>query len=120
MEDARAFAGVNAFYVASSGANSAFAVQFVNDVASDPSIAEGMFAINELPPTSLDLQKSLAADNPEMVRVAEYAEKADPMPAIPQMQEVWGPLGQAEANIVKGADPKSTMESAGEEIAGKI
>jgi arabinogalactan oligomer/maltooligosaccharide transport system substrate-binding protein len=89
-------------------------------VASDPSIAEGMFAINELPPTSLDLQKSLAADNPEMVRVAEYAEKADPMPAIPQMQEVWGPLGQAEANIVKGADPKSTMESAGEEIAGKI
>jgi arabinogalactan oligomer/maltooligosaccharide transport system substrate-binding protein len=110
MEDARAFAGVNAFYVASSGANSAFAVQFVNDVASDPSIAEGMFAINELPPTSLDLQK----------RVAEYAEKADPMPAIPQMQEVWGPLGQAEANIVKGADPKSTMESAGEEIAGKI
>ncbi|UYG16720.1 extracellular solute-binding protein [Brachybacterium huguangmaarense] len=120
MQPARSFAGVNAFYVATKAKNQAFAVQFVNAVATDPSIAEGMFGVNELPPTSLDLQQSLAADNPEMVQIAQYAENADPMPAIPQMQEVWGPLGQAEANIVKGADPTSTMESAGQEITSKI
>lgn len=120
MDEARPFAGVNGFYVASEGKNQATALQFVNDVATDSSIAEAMFEVNELPPTSLDLQKSLANDHPEMVQVAEFAENADPMPALPAMQEVWTPLGQAQANIVKGADPKKTMESAGKEIASKI
>lgn len=55
-----------------------------------------------------------------MVKIAEFANAAEPMPAIPAMAEVWSPLGKAQANIVNGADPKGTMESAGQEIASKI
>lgn len=42
------------------------------------------------------------------------------MPTIPAMAAVWQPLGIAQANIVKGADPKDTMESAGEQIKSQI
>ena len=120
MDPAAPFAGVNAFFVASSGANQAFAQQFAADVVSSPDIAEAMFPGNELPPVNLELQEKLSGEYPEVVRVAEYAESASPMPAIPEMAAIWGPLGQAEANLVGGADAESTMTSAGEQISSQI
>lgn len=120
LQPAKPFAGVNAFYVAANGKNAGFAEQFVADVAAKPEIAEAMFSSNELPPVNLELQKKLQGENPEMVKIAELAEKSDPMPSIPQMAAIWGPLSKAQAAIVGGADPASTMKSAGEEISAQI
>lgn len=120
MDPAVPFAGVNAFYVATNGKNPAFAQQFATAVASSADIAEQMFPKNELPPINLELQKKLSGDYPEIVKIAELAGSAEPMPAIPEMAAIWGPLGQADANIVGGADPESTMTSAGEEITKQI
>ena len=120
MDPAVPFAGVNSFFVASSGQNRAFAEQFVNEIATSPAIPEAMFAENKLPPVNLELQEKLLADNPELVEIARYAEDAEPMPSIPAMSAVWGPLGKAQAAIGGGADPESTMVSAGEAIATQI
>ncbi|GAA1321253.1 extracellular solute-binding protein [Brachybacterium rhamnosum] len=120
MDPAVPFAGVNAFYVATNGKNPAFAQQFATAVASSADIAEQMFPKNELPPINLELQEKLSGDYPEIVKIAELAGSAEPMPAIPEMAAIWGPLGQADANIVGGADPESTMTSAGEEITKQI
>lgn len=120
MDPAKPFAGVNAFYVASSGKNAGFAQQFLADVASKADIAEKMFETNQLPPANLELQKKLSGEYPNIVKIAEFAEKADPMPSIPEMAAIFGPLGQAQANIIGGADPASTMKSAGDEIASQI
>jgi arabinogalactan oligomer/maltooligosaccharide transport system substrate-binding protein len=120
MGPAQPFAGVNAFFVASSARNQAFAQQFVNEIAASPEIPAAMFELNKLPPVNLELQETLSGDNPELIKIAEYAETAIPLPAIPEMAAVFGPLGQAEAAIVGGADPESTMVSAGEEIASRI
>ncbi|MBE6475164.1 MAG: extracellular solute-binding protein [Actinomyces succiniciruminis] len=120
MDDARPFAGVNAFYVAAAGANKAFAETFVADVAKDSSIAEAMYAINPLPPVQQDLAGKLESSDANMVKFMEFAENADPMPAIPEMSGIWGPLGMAEANIVGGSDPESTMTSAGDEIRSTL
>jgi len=117
---ARPFVGVNCFFVASKGKNKAFAVDFVADAAKDSTFAEAMFTSNELPPAQKDLAEKLKTEHADMVTLADLAANADPMPAIPAMSAVWQPLGQAEANIVGGADPASTMTSAGEEIKKKI
>lgn len=114
------FAGVNCFYVASKGEHRAFAETLVADVAKDSSFAEAMFPLNELPPAQKDLVDKLKSSNPDMVTFSEFAAAADPMPAIPAMSAVWQPLGLAQANIVKGADPEQTMRSAGEEIKRNI
>ncbi|MGY5763689.1 sugar ABC transporter substrate-binding protein [Brachybacterium sp. DNPG3] len=120
LDPAEPFAGVNAFYVASGGANPAIAQQFATAIASSPDIAEQMFPKNQLPPVHVELQESLSAEYPEIIQIAEYAANATPMPAIPEMAAIWGPLGQAQANIVGGADPESTIVSAGEEIVSQI
>lgn len=114
------FAGVNAFYVAAAGKNPAIAQQFATAVASSPDIVEQMFPKNELPPVNLALQDKLTADYPEIIKIAELAGGGEPMPSIPEMAAIWQPLGQAQANIVGGADPESTMVSAGEEITSQI
>lgn len=120
MEPAKPFAGVNLFYVAANGKNAINAQTFIQSVAEDTTLIKAMFEKNPLPPVNLDLQKELAAENPDMIKVAKFAEEATPMPAIPAMAAVWQPLGLAQANIVGGADPKSTMESAGKQITEQI
>lgn len=121
MGEARAFAGVNAFYVAAGGKNKAFAETFVAEVAKDSTIAEAMYAVNPLPPVQKDLVTTLEASDPDMVTFTELAtSNADPMPSIPEMAAIWGPLGKAYANIVGGADPTSTIQSAGEEIKSAL
>lgn len=121
MSAARAFAGVNAFFVAAGGKNKAIAETFLADVAKDSTITEAMYAINPLPPVQVDLATTLEASDPNMVTFMNLAaDNADPMPAIPEMAAVWGPLGKAYANIVGGADPTTTIQSAGDEIKSTL
>lgn len=121
MEGARPFAGVNGFYIASKGKNAAFAQTFVADVIKDTTITKAMFDINQLPPVQTDLADELKDEYPNMVTFSQLAtDNADPMPSIPEMAEVWTPLGKAEANIIKGADADSTMKSAGDAIKQAI
>ncbi len=117
---ARPFAGVNCFYVASNGKNKAFAETFVADAAKDMTFAASMFPSNELPPAQKDLAEKLKAEQPDMVTFADMSAQADPMPAIPAMSSVWEPFGRAQANIVAGADPASTMAGVGETIRASI
>ena len=116
MGDAVPFAGVNVFYVAANGKNRTIAESFVADVAKDSTVAEAMFAKNELPPAQKDLVEKLKSSNPDMATLADIASAAAPMPSIPQMAAIWPSLGQAEANIIAGKDPKSEMEAAGTAI----
>ena len=120
MEPAAPFAGVNSFYVASNAKNAGFAQQFMTDVATSPEVAQAMYEANPLPPVNLELREKIAGEDEHVMIFAEAAEAADPMPAIPAMAAIWEPLGIAQANIVSGKDPHSTMEAAGEEIAAAI
>lgn len=120
MKPAQPFAGVNMFYVASKGKNAMNAQSFAQSIAEDTTVVEAMFEKNQLPPVNTDLQGKLSKDHPELIQVAQFAEKALPMPAIPAMAAIWKPLGLAEANIVAGADPKAAMESAGKQITEAI
>ena len=114
------FVGVNCFYVASNGKNKAFAETFVADAAKDMTFAASMFPSNELPPAQKDLADKLKTEQPDMVTFADLSAKAEPMPAIPAMSSVWEPFGRAQANIVAGADPASTMTGVGQTIKASI
>jgi arabinogalactan oligomer/maltooligosaccharide transport system substrate-binding protein len=116
LHEARPFATVNSFYLAANGQNPAFAQQFVADVAGSTEIVRSMFESNQMPPTQRSLMAELQDAYPAMVTIGELAEAADPMPAIPEMSAVWGPLGQSQAAVVEGADPRSTFTKAADEI----
>ena len=42
------------------------------------------------------------------------------MPAIPAMAAIWDPFGKAEAAVIGGADPTTTVAAAGKTISAQI
>jgi len=120
LQPAAPMATVNGFYVAANGMNRAFAEQFLTDLASSTDIVAAMFESNQLPPAQKSLVEQLTADFPNVVKFGYLVENAEPMPAIPEMAAVWGPLGQAQAQIIDGADPESTIRAAGDQIVSVI
>ncbi len=120
MEPAKPFAGVQAFFVASKGQNKAFGQEFVANAMNTPEAMQIMFDKAKLPPALTSLQQSAGAQDPQLQAFLEAANSGDPMPALPQMQAVFGPLGKAYSAIVGGADPAATMQSTAKTIQDAI
>jgi len=114
------FAGVQAFFVASKGKNRAFGQEFVSNAMNTPQAMQIMYERTKLPPTLTSLQQSAGAADPQLKAFLDAANSGEPMPAIPQMQAVFGPLSKAYSAIIGGADPTSTMQSTGKTVADAI
>ena len=120
MSPAQPFTGVQAFYVASNGKNKSFAESFVLDSANTPETMQALYAAEARPPAMTSVLEEVSAADPDTAAFAEAAAGGQILPAIPQMAAVWEPLGKAQSAIVGGADPASTMTSAGTTIAGNL
>ena len=48
--------------------------------------------------------------------VSTQVGRADPMPYIPQMQLIWSPVSEAFLKAIEGADPKTVLDKAQEQI----
>ncbi|TGO04403.1 sugar ABC transporter substrate-binding protein [Serinibacter arcticus] len=124
MGPAVPFMGAQAFYVASNGANKSFAQAFVTGTTGGALNSEDtmqiLFDNANLPPAMTSVREAAAAADPLVGVFGDAADQAQPMPAIPAMDQVWTPLGQAYAAIIGGADPAGTMTTAGETISAAI
>jgi arabinogalactan oligomer/maltooligosaccharide transport system substrate-binding protein len=118
MEPAEPFMGSQGFMVASSGQNKAFAQEFVTNAINDPESMQQLFELSNQPPAMTSVREAVTDE--KVLAFAEAAEAAAPMPAIPAMNQVFAPLGQAWAAIIGGADPAATMNQTHETIAGAI
>lgn len=117
MNPAAPFMGVNVFYVASNGANKAFGQDFIaNGVNSEASMEIMQDATRQPSAMTSVLDKA----DPIVKTFGEAAANAQPMPAIPAMDAVWGPLGTAYANIIGGKPAAAEMESAAKTIQDAI
>ncbi len=124
MGPAQPFMGAQAFYVASAGKNKSFAQAFVTgNTPGALNTAETMTTLYEganLPPAMTSVRDVAAAADPNIGIFGAAADAAEPMPAIPAMDQVWTPLGQAYAAVIGGADPASTMETTAATITAAI
>ena len=124
MDPAEPFLGVNQFYVASNGANKTFAQDFITSTAAGglntPEAMQTLYEISAQPPAMTEIADQAKADDADMAAFLDAATAAQPMPAIPAMDAVWGPLGQAYSSIVGGADPAETMTTTSDAIAETI
>lgn len=68
------------------------------------------------PPARRDATRRAAKSEPDLAVWAEAARHGDPVPNVPQMDAVWGPLAQAEADIVSGDDPATALRQAADRI----
>ncbi|MEV7777240.1 extracellular solute-binding protein [Kitasatospora sp. NPDC088351] len=117
---ARPFIGVQSFYLSAKARNQPLAQEFLlREVGSE----EGQLALYQASPEPPALSSALAkvsATDPDIGSFAAAGAGGQPLPTIPAMNAIWGPLGQAEAGIVAGADPAETMRQAGDAIRAAL
>lgn len=117
---ARPFIGVQSFFVTSGGDSQDLAHEFAANFADDPEFSLVLYDADPRSPALAQALEVVALDNPELAGFREAGENGLPMPAIPEMEAVWTPFGQAVADVVGGADPRTALEAAEAEIVAGL
>lgn len=119
-EEARPFAGVQAFFVNANGRNPVAAQDFVTNWITQPESQLALYKSTGRPPASSTAVEQMQ-DDPWRTQYAVIAETALPMPAIPAMGAVWSFWGTAENAIVDGrGEPQQLWENMISNIEGQI
>ena len=118
---ASAFITVDAAYVASKGRNKALAQEFATNFWSRPEVSLTLFRANPNVPALKATLQQIQGSDPYVVKAAASGrETGQIMPSIPEMTAVWDPLGKAEAAVIAGADPASTIGAAARAIEAQL
>lgn len=115
------FLGVQMFYVSAKAKNKALAQEFVTNKMSSVEVQEALFAAGNRAPALTEAYEKVSASNPDVQAWFEAGKGGKPMPNIPAMNAVWGPVGQAEADVVSGkSTPKVAFDAAQKAVADGI
>ncbi|WP_405427419.1 extracellular solute-binding protein [Micromonospora sp. NBC_00617] len=114
------FVGVQSFYVAAKGKNKALAQEFVANYVAKPELAVALYQADPRPPALTAALDQVKGSDPDLAKFVEAGKNGQVLPAIPAMAAIWDPFGKAEAAVIGGADPTSTVTAAGKTIAGSI
>ena len=115
------FLGVQMFYVSAKAKNAALAEEFVTNYVPRKDVQEALFAAGNRPPALTEAYTEVSASNPDVKAWFEAGKGGQAMPNIPAMNSVWGPLGQAAADVIAGkAQPKARFDAAQKEIVANI
>ena len=90
------FLGVQMFYVSAKAKNAAFAQEFVTNYVTRKDVQLALFAAGHRPPALKEAYDEVATTDQDVQAWYEAGAGALPMPNIPAMNSVWGPLGQAD------------------------
>ncbi|MEU5785632.1 sugar ABC transporter substrate-binding protein [Micromonospora lupini] len=118
--EAQPFVGVQAFYVAAKGKNKALAQEFVANYTTTPDLAVALYNAEPRPPALTAALDQVKGSDPDLAKFQEAGKNGQVLPAIPAMAAIWDPFGKAEAAVIGGADPTSTITAAGKTISGQI
>lgn len=114
------FLGVQLFYVSAKAKNAPIAQEFVTNYITEKDVQIELFNALGRPPALTEAYTEVAAKNPDVKAFFEAGKESKPMPNIPAMNSVWGPLGQAAADVISGKDPKARFDAAQKEIVANI
>lgn len=118
-QEARPFAGVQAFFVNAKSKNTIAANEFLVNYLATPSVQTALYKAGGRPP-ALTESFDAAQSDPAVAGFAKVGAKAVPMPSVPEMGSVWDDWGKGEVSIMKGADPVSTWTTMTQNIQSKI
>ena len=115
------FLGVQMFYVSAKAKNDAFAQEFVTNYVTKPELQLDLFKAGNRPPALKAALDQVSATDADVKAWSDAGQGALPMPNIPAMNSVWGPLGQATADLVaqKGS-AADRLKAAQAEITANI
>jgi arabinogalactan oligomer/maltooligosaccharide transport system substrate-binding protein len=115
------FLGVQMFYLSSKAKNAVLAQEFLTNYVPRKEVQLALFEAGGRPPALTEAYEEVSAKDKDVQAWFEAGKEGKPMPNIPAMNSVWGPLGQATADVISGkAQPKARMDAAQKEIVANI
>jgi len=115
------FSGIRALYVNAYSKYPNAASLFAKFASSEENLLKFYEMSGMLPPRTALLDNEKIKGNEIAAGFLNQAQYAVPMPNIPQMQSVWGPMGSALATIWNdNTDPKTALDSAVQQIKDAI
>lgn len=115
------FLGVQMFYVSAKAKNGPLAQEFVTNYVPRKDIQLAFYEAGGRPPALTEAYNEVAAKDKDVKAWFEAGKGGQPMPNIPAMNAVWGPLGQAAADVIAGkATPQARFDAAQKEIVANI
>ncbi|MCM3706919.1 MULTISPECIES: extracellular solute-binding protein [Cytobacillus] len=112
-EHVKTFMGVKGWNVTAFTKNPYWATKLVEHITNEENAKIRFETTQEIPPVKSLIEDPVIADNEAAEAVAEQSQYAVPMPNIPEMAEVWGPMASALQTIATGkAEPKAALDDA--------
>lgn len=117
---ARSLVGVQTFFVASGAADPDLAEHLATTFLSDPELSVILHEADPRMPALDEALDTVSEWDPDLEGFERAGENGVPMPAIPEMDAVWTPFGQAGADVIGGADPSAALSDAERAIVSQF
>ncbi|MBQ9274680.1 MAG: extracellular solute-binding protein [Succinivibrio sp.] len=120
-QDMSSFMGVKGYVVSTWAKDHALAEKFLQFINQPKYVVERYEATKEIPPVKAVMEDKVIKDDPIASAIAVQASRAEPMPSIPEMGEVWGPIDAALQLCMTGKqDVKEALTAATDHIKSQI
>ncbi|TYS65672.1 extracellular solute-binding protein [Sutcliffiella horikoshii] len=116
----KSFVGVKAWMLSSYSENPEWAIDLMKFITNYDNAMKYYQAAGEMPALQEALDSEEIANDEIIGAFAEQTQYGEPMPNIPQMQQVWDPMGSALQFIANGDDVGEVLEEAVKTIEDNI
>ncbi|MEQ6375445.1 extracellular solute-binding protein [Bacillaceae bacterium S4-13-58] len=119
-EHPKSFVGVKTFMLSYYSENKEWATELMKYLTNTEEAINYFTTAGELPARNDSLEDPAITGDPIVAAFLEQASYGEPMPGIPQMQQVWDPANAALQFIANGDDPKEVLDEAVQIIQDNI
>ncbi|MFD1739839.1 extracellular solute-binding protein [Bacillus salitolerans] len=119
-EHPKSFVGVKSWMISSYSENQQWATDLLKFITNTENQMHYYEVAGEMPANQAALTDDKITNDPLMKGFAEQIAYGEPMPSIPQMQQVWDPMGNALTFIAQGDDVAEVLSEAVDIINEKI
>ncbi|WP_199426422.1 sugar ABC transporter substrate-binding protein [Thermaerobacillus caldiproteolyticus] len=119
-EHPKSFVGVKSWMLSAYSKNKEWATDFMKFITNEENSLHYYEVAGEMPANEKALTNEKITNDPLISGFAEQIQYGEPMPNVPQMSQVWDPMGNALQFIAKGDDPKAVLTEAVKTIQDKI
>jgi arabinogalactan oligomer/maltooligosaccharide transport system substrate-binding protein len=119
-EHPKSFVGVKAWMLSAYSKNKEWATDLMKFITNEENSLHYYEVAGEMPANEKALTNEKIKNDPLISGFAEQIQYGEPMPNVPQMSQVWDPMGNALQFIAKGDNPKEVLQEAVKTIQDKI
>ncbi|MFQ3543855.1 extracellular solute-binding protein [Halobacillus rhizosphaerae] len=115
------FVGVKGWHLSAQSEHKEWATKLIEWISNEENAKIRFEKTSEIPPIKTLIDDPIIAENERAKAVAVQSQRANPMPNIPEVSEVWEPMAQALQLVATGkSEPEKALNEAAKTIKSQI